>query len=233
MPATQLEQAVQADAEVDPRPMPEPGRCLRLSGVSYDEYDAISEAIGERNIRITYIDGELEIMSPSYKHDWAKMYFHNAVLVLARQLKIKIRACGSTTHKRKSSDKGFEPDQAYHIMSIPSLGRLGTYEPTKDVPPDLGIEVDVFSKSLERLPLYADFGIGEVWRYDNRNLDILQLRDGGYVRIEQSVCFPGVTSELILESLEVMDVDDDLEWMDRYTEIVRERLNLGDDENSS
>lgn len=36
----------------------------------------------------------------------------------------------------------------------------------QDPPPDLALEIDLTSKSLDRLPIYARFGGPEVWRYE-------------------------------------------------------------------
>ena len=46
------------------------------------------------------------------------------------------------------------------------------FEPDVDPPPDLILEVDVTSDSLEQLALYAAMGIPEVWIYDGKRLAV-------------------------------------------------------------
>ena len=51
-----------------------------------------------------------------------------------------------------------------------------------DPPPDLAIEVDISRSSLNKLSIYADIGVPEVWLYDGQSLRSHQLQpDGGYV----------------------------------------------------
>lgn len=49
-----------------------------------------------------------------------------------------------------------------------------------DPPPDLAIEIDITSSSLDRLAIYASLGITEVWRFDGDRLTIYVLEDGYY-----------------------------------------------------
>jgi Uma2 family endonuclease len=58
-----------------------------------------------------------------------------------------------------------------------------------DPPPDLVLEIDITSKSLDRLPIYARLGVPEVWRYDQKQLRLYQLVSGMYVEIETSLAF--------------------------------------------
>lgn len=37
-----------------------------------------------------------------------------------------------------------------------------------DPPPDLVLEIDITSSSLDKRPIYAAFGVSELWRYDGR-----------------------------------------------------------------
>jgi hypothetical protein len=62
-----------------------------------------------------------------------------------------------------------------------------------DPPPDLAIEIDITHSSLNRMSIYADLGIPEVWRLDERGLAFYVLgSEGQYVRSERSRSFPVV-----------------------------------------
>jgi Uma2 family endonuclease len=62
----------------------------------------------------------------------------------------------------------------------------------EDPPPDLVIEVDITSPSLNKLPLYAAIGVQEVWRYDGRQLTIFVLDDGEYNERTESSALPQI-----------------------------------------
>ena len=62
----------------------------------------------------------------------------------------------------------------------------------KDPPPDLALEIDVTSKSLNRFSIYARLGIPEIWCYDSGELKIYLLQDGEYLESEKSLVFPSL-----------------------------------------
>ena len=60
-----------------------------------------------------------------------------------------------------------------------------------DHPPDLAIEIDITSSSLDRLEIYAKLRIPEIWRSDGQSLEILVLQpDGAYRASPTSLCLP-------------------------------------------
>jgi Uma2 family endonuclease len=61
---------------------------------------------------------------------------------------------------------------------------------TTDPPPDLAIEIDVSSSSLDRQGIYAAMGVPELWRCDRGVVQFLQLQAGEYLSVERSVAFP-------------------------------------------
>ncbi len=56
------------------------------------------------------------------------------------------------------------------------------------------IEIDVTSPSLAKLPIFAQAGVPEVWRFDGNRLAVYELSGGEYVEREASVAFPAVTA---------------------------------------
>lgn len=63
-----------------------------------------------------------------------------------------------------------------------------------DPPPDLVIEIDITSPSLDKLPLFAQAGVPEVWRFDGSRLSIYELAGGEYLERDASDAFPDVTA---------------------------------------
>lgn len=60
----------------------------------------------------------------------------------------------------------------------------------QDPPPDLALEIDVTSQSLDRFPIYARLEVPELWCYDSRNLKIYHLQNEQYIEVPQSAIFP-------------------------------------------
>ena len=58
--------------------------------------------------------------------------------------------------------------------------------------------------SAGKLPIYASFGVPEVWRYRPRRrvLWIGRLEGGAYTEVAESRCLPGLTPALLLEFLD-------------------------------
>jgi Uma2 family endonuclease len=120
----------------------------------------------------------------------------------ALELDIDIQSIGSTTLRRRPRRKGLEPDECYYVQHEAQVRHEQDYDPERDPPPDLAIEVDVEHSSLSRLEIYAGLGVPEVWRYADETLTILRLRRGKYVSIPRSAAFPPLTAKVLQEFLE-------------------------------
>ena len=70
-------------------------------------------------------------------------------------------------------------------------------------PPDLVVEVDITSSSLDRFSIYTDLGVPEIWRYDGRSLTIYSLYQGQYKTCDQSVALPLLKANDITRFLEL------------------------------
>ncbi|WP_353736063.1 MULTISPECIES: Uma2 family endonuclease [unclassified Okeania] len=71
-------------------------------------------------------------------------------------------------------------------------------------PPDLAIEIDITNSSIDKLPIYAALGVGEIWRYDGKNLRFYRLNreTQNYDEITQSLAFPLLDMTMIPQWLE-------------------------------
>ncbi|MEG5175004.1 Uma2 family endonuclease [Microcoleus sp. B3-D7] len=70
-------------------------------------------------------------------------------------------------------------------------------------PPDLVIEIDLTSSSINRMELYASLGVQEVWRYDGWRLIFYQLEGQEYLEREVSPHFPFLSPSEIMGFLEM------------------------------
>jgi hypothetical protein len=68
-------------------------------------------------------------------------------------------------------------------------------------PPDLALEIDITSSSLNRLSIYAALGVPEVWRYDGQTLTILSLQNERYIPQPNSLALPFLKADDLLRFL--------------------------------
>jgi Uma2 family endonuclease len=169
-----------------------------LYDVPWKAYEAILEAMGDRRFRHSYDRGVLEIMSPLKRHDRAKKLIARFIETLTFELRIPIQSIGSTTLRKKPKEKGLEPDECYYIAHEPEVRDKPDYDPDRDPPPDLAIEVDVTSSSVGRMPIFAGLGIPEVWRFNGSDVTFVRLnRNGKYVPIPRSRALPFITPSVV------------------------------------
>src|SRR5436305_1956903 len=120
------------------------GQCLRLSYVDWEMYTQLLRTFAERpRVRLTYDDGELEIMSPSLEHDDDGDFLGYMVRVLTEELGLPVHGGGSVTLRRKIKKKGLEPDRCFWIANAHRITGVRRLDLRRHPPPDLAIEVDV------------------------------------------------------------------------------------------
>ena len=162
-----------------------------LYNVSWETFEALLRDTGEgRGSRFAYDCGTLEIMTPLFEHENPKGNFGNFIIALAEELDMEIRNAGSTTLKRNSMTKGIEPDSCYYIQNEAVIRGKKTLNLEIDPPPDLAIEIDITSSSVNKINIYAALGVAEIWRYDGAVLKFYQLVESEYIEINFSIAFP-------------------------------------------
>jgi Uma2 family endonuclease len=94
--------------------------------------------------------------------------------------------------------------------------------PKRDPVPELVVEVDLSSPSVPREPIYAALGVPEIWRWNNRRLDCLQLTDGQYRERQKSLAFPFLTTADLTRFIRMRATqDDDNEILRKFRDWVR------------
>ena len=131
---------------------------LVLHNVAWDEYEAMLEIVGDRHIRVTYDQGTMEVAMPSQRHEQATQLFGLFVPRLAEELEIPYEPLGMTTWRKPDVEKGLEADQCYYIQNQAVVRNREVLNLDVDPPPDLAIEVDISSSSLNRMEIYAGLG---------------------------------------------------------------------------
>jgi Uma2 family endonuclease len=167
-----------------------PGQRLLLHDVSWAEFEAILEELGEhRSTRIAYDHGLLEIMAPLPEHEGDKEILSDLLKAFMEELGIELCALGSTTFKKQAMLRGIEPDQCFYIQNEAAIRGKKRLDLAVDPPPDLALEVDITSRTHPET--YAALGVPELWRRVGGKIRIYQLQQGEYVEVEESPAFPG------------------------------------------
>jgi Uma2 family endonuclease len=173
-----------------------------IHDVPWDVYEGLMCAQQNHSApRFTYYNGELEIYMPSERHEKINRRFEILVSVLAEEFDLEIESYGSTTYRRKEAAQGVEPDCCFYIQSVEKIAGVQKLNLAVHPPPDLVVEVDVTSPSLDRFPIYADLRVPEIWRYSQEAVKIYALRDGKYHETETSLALPKVTGEVLTRFL--------------------------------
>lgn len=163
-----------------------------LDGVSWADYQRLLEIRGDRSApRITYLEGQVEIMSPSRFHENIKSVIGRLVETWCLAQGIEFTTLGSWTIEDKSVARGAEPDECY------VFGRVA--EPTR---PDLAIEVVWTSGGLAKLEVYRKLNVREVWIWQDERLTPYLLRGSRFVAALASKVLPGIDLGLLVRFLD-------------------------------
>lgn len=203
----------------------DPDQCILLSGVSWETYESLLADMQDSHAaHFAYDQGVLEIMAPSYEHESVKGHVALLVNILAEEFAIDVAGAGSTTFRRKDMAKGFEPDECFYIRHAEVIRGKKHIDLKEDPPPDLIVEIDITSPSLNKFPIFAAVGIPEVWRYDGAQVTILTLTGDAYVERPESVALPKVTSAVLTEFLTASKQLKRTAWLRQVRAWAREQL---------
>lgn len=181
-----------------------PGQRVLLREVSWEEFEAILQELGDRRSeRVAYCDGLLEIMTPLPEHEYFKETISIAIQDMAETLDLNYESYGSTTWRKQVKQAGLESDNCFYFQNEARIRGKLQFDLNQDPPPDLALEIDVTSQSLERFPIYARLGVPELWCYDSGELKIYHLQDGQYVEVERSSIFPQLEIAALPRLIEV------------------------------
>jgi Uma2 family endonuclease len=203
-----------------------PGQRVLLKDVSWKEFEAILEDLGEhRGARIAYDNGTLEIMTPLPEHERAKLYISNLIEILLEELDLEFCPLGSTTFKNQGRTQGIEPDNCFYIQNEAAVRGRDRLDLTVDPPPDLALEIDVTSRTHSTI--YQGLGVPELWQFDKGTLKISRLQeDGTYVAGDRSQIFPNFPlTEVIPQYLDQGKTEGRNKTMKAFRAWVREVLN--------
>lgn len=162
-----------------------------MSNVSWNDFESFIAVRGEdaAGPRVAYLEGTLELMSPSADHESIKKCFAIVVEAYLDHLGVRYRGVGSWLLKHAASKVGLEPDECYLIGDV-----------TKPRP-DLALEVAWTSGGMDKLELYRRLGVPEVWIWKRNTVSFFVLTDDGYAQQPTSSYIPTFDPALLAEML--------------------------------
>lgn len=150
-----------------------------LEGVPWSTYVVLRDSVDSPGIRMTYLKGVLEIMSPSREHEVSKTQIARLLELFCLERDIPLFGYGSTTFRKEERERGLEPDECYCRGA------------DKEVP-DVALEVVVTRGNIDKLEVYRGLGVREVWVFEDGEFSLFALRGESYVAIGSSEVLPEV-----------------------------------------
>ena len=150
------------------------------------------------------------------------------VETLTEELNVEIRSLGSITCKREDLARGLEPDKCYYIENERLIRDVKQIDLNEYPPPDLVIEIDITSSSINPRELYANLGVPEVWRYDGSRLIFYQLEGQEYLEREVSPHFPFLSPSEIMGFLEMQKNVGETSMIRGFRQWVRSQIQSGE-----
>lgn len=154
-----------------------------LHGVPWSTYVVLRDSLDHAGLKMTYLRGTLELVSPSTLHEDAKTIIARLVEAWAMEHDFDLRGFGGATFRREAKARGLEPDECYKV------GKL-----EDDDVPDIAIEVIVTNALVDKMAVYAGLGVPEVWEWTPSTgaLVVHRLVGAAYEPRERSEVLPAL-----------------------------------------
>ncbi len=163
---------------------------LVIGGVSWQQYLDIDTALESvPGLRLTYCQGLLEIMTLSTRHEQVKTMIGRLLETYALAKNIDLHGYGSTTQRDDKKQGGLEPDESYCVGELTEL-------------PNLAIEVTITSGGINKLQIYQNLGIEEVWFWQDQQLSVYVLQEGEYQLHNRSRLFPDLDLAMLIQYIQ-------------------------------
>ena len=193
-----------------------------LRGVSWSHYESLLEARGEKpQPRFAYLDGVLEIMTTSQRHEVDKKLIARLLEAYAEEAHLEITGDGNATFRKEIEEAGLEPDECYYLDRF------------DETPPDIAIEVVFTSGGVNKLEIYRRLGVREVWFWIDGRFWLYALVNDEYREIRASEIVPGFDFEEIARVVTTSDEAKQTSVVRAYREAVRARFSGGTRPSSS
>ena len=133
--------------------------------------------------RVSFRNGVITIVSPGRNHELIGDYIRAIIWTYCRKNNLALFSYNQTTLKEEGKE-GKEPDVAY------------CFEIDKDKP-DLAVEINLTSGSIDDLTKYQYLKITEVWLWENNKIRFFVYRDSRYLELTTSNSLPNLNSDRV------------------------------------
>ena len=175
--------------------LPEQRLIFPLS-MSWEQFKALDSLLEyTRSVRLSYLDGYIEIMTLSQEHETIKCLLAGMLVTFFLEKDISFTPTGSATLQGETKGSSKEPDLSYYFGE----DRRGRKTP------DLAIEVIFTSGTINKLEYYRRFNVAEVWFWEDGVFAIYELKSEGYDRVLRSVLLPDLDLELLGRCLQMSE----------------------------
>ncbi len=159
---------------------------LVLEDVSWQQYETLLATLGDDfpNLRLSYLEGTLEITTTSPEHEELKKTIGMLLEAYFQETRTRFHGIGSATFRKAAKQRGLEPDECY------CLGQKKEF-------PDIAIEVVLTSGIVDKLAIYQGLGVTEVWQWEAGQFVVHHLRSTGYEAIARSELLPDLDLNLL------------------------------------
>jgi Uma2 family endonuclease len=167
-------------------PLAEP---ILIDGLSWREFKTAEQLLDRPGIRLSFLDGTLEIQKmPGKTHETFKKRIAALVEIYLEYAEIDFVPTGSMTLENEAGQVKWKADESYELGQNRSR-------------PDLAIEVVITSGGIDKLTAYKRLQIPEVWFWEKGALAIYQLCQTGYQPIQRSAILPGLEISLLVQCI--------------------------------
>lgn len=161
-----------------------------LENITWQTFKTMLAEMGsERANKISYRQGNIEVMTPLKPHESSNRLIEVFVGVLCEELGLEVNRVGSLTLTRDDLEYGAEPDSSYYIQNELLVREKENIDLAFDPPPDLVLEVEYSRPKIDKFKLYAAMGISEFWHYNGTTLRVYILANGQYSETQTSPTF--------------------------------------------
>lgn len=165
-----------------------------MHGRSWADYEAQLVLQGDcSRPKLAYLDGEIELMSPSRDHERINTRIGRVIDAYLVQRGLRGIPNGEWTLRDAVKEAGCQPDECY----------LFGEKPDAQARPDLVIEVNWSRGGIDKLEIYRRLEIPEVWFWEDDAIAVYSLALGTYQRRERSSFLPGLDLAFVCSILDL------------------------------
>ncbi|MBC1190388.1 Uma2 family endonuclease [Microcystis aeruginosa BLCCF108] len=162
---------------------------ILISDLTWREFKAVEQLIDRPGLRLSFLDGVLEIRKmPGKKHETIKERIGALLEIYLEFLGLDFTPTGSVTLENEFEKVKREGDESYE------LGANRKH-------PDLVIEVVVSSGGINKLEAYKRLQIPEVWFWMNDELLFYSLGNEGHEAVSKSQLLPSLDVGLLMRCI--------------------------------